>query len=49
MGATWLAFYAGKGFYYALLNGVVPFLIGDAIKAALAASLLPVSWRLINK
>jgi hypothetical protein len=24
-------------------------LIGDAIKAALAASLLPVSWRLINK
>lgn len=25
MGATWLAFYTGKGFYYALLNGVVPF------------------------
>ena len=49
MGATWLAFYTGKGFYFALLNGVVPFLIGDAIKAALAASLLPVSWRLIKK
>ncbi|MBJ7393332.1 MAG: biotin transporter BioY [Candidatus Nanopelagicales bacterium] len=49
MGATWLAIYTEKGFYYALLNGVVPFLIGDAIKACLAASLLPISWRLINK
>ena len=49
LGASWLAFYSGKGFYYALLNGVVPFLIGDAIKAALAASLLPISWRFVNR
>ncbi|MFM1986101.1 MAG: hypothetical protein RIS18_318 [Actinomycetota bacterium] len=49
LGSSWLAFYSGKGFYYALLNGVLPFLIGDAIKAALAASLLPISWRFVNK
>ena len=49
LGATWLAFYTGKGFGYGLMNGVLPFLIGDALKAALAASLLPISWRLVKK
>ena len=32
----------------ALLGGVVPFLIGDAIKALIAAGLLPGSWKLIS-
>lgn len=49
LGASWLAIYTGKGISYAVINGVIPFLIGDLIKAGLAASLLPISWRLINK
>jgi biotin transport system substrate-specific component len=32
----------------ALLVGVVPFLIGDAIKIALAAGLLPAAWKLVG-
>lgn len=33
----------------ALSVGVVPFLIGDAVKAALAAALLPAVWKFANK
>jgi biotin transport system substrate-specific component len=29
--------------------GVVPFLIGDAIKIALAAGLLPLAWKGLEK
>jgi biotin transport system substrate-specific component len=32
----------------ALTLGVLPFLIGDAIKILLAALLLPGTWKLIN-
>jgi biotin transport system substrate-specific component len=49
LGATWLAIYTEKGISYAITSGVLPFVIGDIIKAALAASLLPISWRLVNK
>lgn len=30
-------------------GGVVPFLVGDLIKAILAAALLPISWKLITR
>ncbi|WP_298816942.1 biotin transporter BioY [Chloroflexus sp.] len=46
IGATWLAFYIGAE--NALLKGVLPFLIGDAIKIALAASALPGGWQLVK-
>lgn len=32
----------------ALLLGVLPFLIGDAVKIALAAGLLPAAWKLVG-
>jgi biotin transport system substrate-specific component len=32
-----------------LIGGVVPFLIGDAIKAIVAAGVLPLSWKLVNR
>jgi len=32
----------------ALLAGVVPFLVGDALKIALAAGLLPTAWKLVG-
>jgi biotin transport system substrate-specific component len=41
-GAAWLAVFVGPE--RALALGVVPFLIGDVVKAAFAAALLPLSW-----
>lgn len=36
----------GIDFTTALSVGVIPFLIGDAVKAVLAAALLPLAWKL---
>lgn len=53
-------FYAGVGAQYvasagaetafgaAIVKGLMPFLVGDAIKLALAAALMPVAWRLLS-
>ncbi|MFZ6029176.1 MAG: biotin transporter BioY [Chloroflexota bacterium] len=43
-GAAWLAAFVGA--QKALALGVLPFLAGDALKALLAAGLLPGAWRL---
>ncbi|MFI5491788.1 biotin transporter BioY [Actinoplanes sp. NPDC051859] len=48
-GVTWLGFYAGMGVTETLEKGLVPFLIGDAIKVALAAGLLPTAWALTGR
>jgi biotin transport system substrate-specific component len=32
----------------AIAKGVLPFLLGDAIKIVFAAALLPISWKLVN-
>lgn len=48
-GVPWLAVFAGLDLPGALALGVVPFLIGDAIKAVAAATLLPATWRLLGK
>lgn len=47
-GAGWLMVGLGLTFSQALMGGVVPFLIGDAVKAAAAAALLPIAWKLIR-
>jgi biotin transport system substrate-specific component len=45
-GVLWLEkFFPGKGIEY----GLTPFLIGDAIKAAIAAVLLPSVWAFVNR
>ncbi len=46
-GATWLAVNQGLGPTQAVTLGVTPFLLGDALKALLAAGLLPATWRLL--
>ncbi len=46
VGVTWLAASLHVTLGKALSLGVTPFLIGDAIKAALAAMLLPGAWKL---
>jgi len=47
-GATFLALYLGLGAGEALALGVVPFLLGDAVKIALATALLPATWRAVG-
>ena len=48
VGVPWLMAYAKVSFVQALALGVLPFLIGDAIKIIIAAGLLPASWKLVN-
>ena len=38
-----------KGFDFAILNGLKPFIIGDLYKLILAALLLPQIWKLASK
>ena len=47
-GAGWLVVGMGLSLQQALLAGVIPFLIGDAAKAAIAASLLPLAWKFVR-
>jgi biotin transport system substrate-specific component len=49
IGVTWLKFAIDVNWATALSLGVVPFLIGDAVKIALAAGLLPLSWKGLEK
>jgi len=45
-GAPWLAYSTSNTIGWAIANGVVPFLIGDAIKAVAAGAVLPMVWKL---
>jgi len=44
-GAPWLAYSTSNTIAWAIANGVVPFLIGDAIKAVAAGAVLPMAWK----
>ena len=46
-GVAWLSRVIG-GVAPAIAAGVTPFLVGDAVKAALAALLLPLAWRRVR-
>ena len=48
-GVTWLWKSLGVSIGTAIQLGLVPFLLGDAIKALLAAGLLPGAWKLVRK
>lgn len=48
-GVPWLMGFAHIDFTTALGLGVVPFLIGDAIKIVVTSMLLPLTWRAIGK
>ncbi len=47
-GVLWLGVYLHIGLAKAIALGLTPFLAGDAIKAAIAAVLLPGAWRLVR-
>lgn len=48
-GAGFLMVRFGMSFSMALSVGVVPFLIGDAVKVAIASGVLPTTWRLLGR
>jgi biotin transport system substrate-specific component len=48
VGVTWLGFALHVGPSKAIALGLTPFLAGDAIKAAIAAVLLPAAWKLVG-
>jgi biotin transport system substrate-specific component len=48
-GLTWLALDLHLSAGTTLAQGFVPFVVGDAFKATLAASLLPVAWQLAGR
>ena len=48
IGLPWLMVSTGAGLGAGLQMGVLPFLIGDAIKGLAAVALLPSAWRLIK-
>ncbi len=49
IGATWLANAIGVSLQRAVELGVTPFLVGDALKVALAAGLFPLAWRAVDR
>jgi len=49
VGVPWLALWLHVGLVRALILGFVPFVVGDAIKVALASGLLPAAWRLARR
>ena len=49
LGVSWLAVYADMSLVDALRAGMVPFLIGDLIKAVAAGAVLPAAWRLTGR
>jgi biotin transport system substrate-specific component len=48
-GLTWLAVDLHLGPAATISEGLTPFLIGDAVKAGIAAGLLPAAWRLAGR
>lgn len=48
-GVPWLAAFLGVDLVTAITLGVTPFLIGDAIKIAAMAGLLPLTWRIVDR
>ena len=49
VGVPFLMGFAHLNLGQALIAGVLPFLIGDAIKIVLAAGLLPATWKLVSR
>lgn len=49
VGVTWLKFAISVSWPEAIALGVIPFIIGDIIKIAVAAGVLPLAWRGVER
>jgi biotin transport system substrate-specific component len=48
-GLIWLQQSTGKDWAWTINAGLTPFIIGEIIKLAIAASTLPILWRVVDK
>lgn len=48
LGVTWMVIHVDMPVIVAIQKGVVPFLVGDALKSVLVAALVPGAWALIG-
>ena len=48
-GVPWLMHVAGQPLSWAVYYGLTVFLVGDLIKAALAAGILPLAWKGVSR
>ncbi len=49
IGATWLGFALHASASVAIAEGVLPFVVGDLLKLAVATLLLPLAWALVRR
>ncbi|HSO30225.1 MAG TPA: biotin transporter BioY [Candidatus Sulfomarinibacteraceae bacterium] len=49
VGVPWLAVTAQQPLDWAIANGLSPFLLGDALKMALAAAVFPAAWWVVGR
>lgn len=49
IGIPWLVIAARQGLEWGLANGLYPFLVGDLIKLAVAAGVLPIGWWVVRR
>jgi biotin transport system substrate-specific component len=48
-GLVWLHQYTGQSWSWAITAGLTPFIIGEALKIAIAGTSLPAIWRVVNR
>ena len=48
-GVVWLHEYTGQSWSWTISAGLTPFIIGEALKIAIAGTSLPAMWRLVNR
>jgi biotin transport system substrate-specific component len=49
VGLPWLKVVTGMSVEEAVANGLTPFLLGDALKLALAAVVFPATWWIVGR
>jgi len=48
-GFVWLHQYTGQSWSWTLNAGLTPFIVGEALKIAIAGTSLPAIWRVVNR
>lgn len=48
-GLLWLAHFTGKDWAWTINAGLTPFIFGEILKIAIAATSLPIAWRFVNR
>jgi len=48
-GVTWLHQYTGQSWSWTFSAGLTPFIVGEALKIAIAGTSLPAIWRVVNR